>query len=59
MPTSQYDVQNYSGVSSTLNSMPMSFRYYTPDIDTAKKLTETYFWSRPTITWSLSCEANG
>lgn len=39
--------------------MPLSAFYYNPSITAAKQLTETYFWSRPTVAWSLACEAKG
>jgi len=49
MPTTEWDVQNPSGVIYTLAHRPLSSLSFYPNIVTVKMDAKTGFWARPTI----------
>ena len=51
--TNEFDVQEENKVLDTLQSLPNYSLYISED---TKKDIKYGFWSRPTISWSLSCE---
>jgi len=57
MPINEYDSQYYSSVAETINESIISYNYFSPKIAEVKEKTQVFFWSRPTISWHLSCES--
>ena len=50
----EYDIQSYSGVLDTLESLP-HFRRYVPNAEDQKKTIFYDFWQRPTLEYDPEC----
>ena len=55
--TDDFNVQVNNGVFAILQTQPDIYRYVNPI--TLKQNWKVYSWNRPTIQWSLECEAQG
>lgn len=54
---SEYDIQYTSGVDRKIHNKPLFEKYFTPNVEQAKRNIDYTFWGRPTIPWKLECEA--
>lgn len=58
MSVTEFDLQQTSGVLTTLRELPLYTRYV-PNDTFSKKQIQNIFYRRPTLSWDPKCEYNG